>query len=51
MRPLACVKVNCTSLNTALAEQGKLAAFKDLCAHIDDIQTQLWKIVNAGDGE
>ena len=51
MRPLACVKVNCTSLNTVLAEQGKLAAFKRLCAHIDDIQTQLWKIVNAGDGE
>ena len=51
MRPLACVKVNCAGLNTMLAERGELAAFKHLCAQVDDIQTQLWEIVNAGEGE
>jgi len=47
MRPLACVKVNCESLNSKLAEQGSLPAFKQLCEKLDDIQTQLWETVNA----
>jgi hypothetical protein len=51
MRPLACVKVNCAGLNAMLAERGELAAFKRLCAQVDDIQTQLWGIVNAYEGE
>jgi len=51
MRPLACVKVNFGGVNTMLAERGQREEFKSLCAQVDDIQTELWKIVNAYDGE
>ena len=51
MRPFACVKVNCTGVNTMLVERGQLEEFKRLCAQVDDIQTQLWQIVNTSNGE
>jgi hypothetical protein len=47
MRPLACVKVNCPELNMKLEERGELEEFKRLCAALDEIQMQLWKLVSA----
>jgi hypothetical protein len=46
MRPLACVKVNCPALNRKLEERGELEEFKRLCASLDDIQMQLWKLIS-----
>ncbi|MCX5885609.1 MAG: hypothetical protein NT096_06850 [Proteobacteria bacterium] len=47
MRPLPCVKVNCSHLNQVLEERGELSEFKKLCEALDDIQTRLWELVGA----
>jgi len=46
MRPFACVKVNCVHLNRALVERGKLPEFKRLCAVLDEIQTNIWELID-----
>jgi hypothetical protein len=51
MRPLACVKVNCEKLNTILKAQGKISVFKQYCEALDDIQVELWKLVDGQEGQ